>query len=318
MDRQYDIIGFGIAFYDMILSVPAAELQRLNLQPGASKQLPQTTCDALVAQYGATGMCGGPVANTLTGMAALGMKAAQVGAVGADAAGLATQENLRARGIDQFYQVRPETVTPVIYVLVTPDGERSFIYFINSGEDIRRSDIPKNITTLSRMFYSQLKFIGRGGLIPLFRDVFTAAREAGTDVVYGLQSFNRASSFASELRKLARDTATIIIGNDEEMTEFLADGQAYPDKLLVRTRGKEGVEIISAGSSTHIEVPTKIENVVDTIGAGDQFTAGFIYGLQRNLPYEKCALIGFRTAAEILQQRGGQPQIGKNWAHLTL
>ena len=325
---HYDMIGIGIPFYDIVVPVPVSELERLDLKPGAAVSLPLATGMALAERYGSAAMCGGPAANTLAGAAALGMSCGHIGVLGGDAAGAATRSNLAQRGIDQLYKTAAGMTTPVIYVLVTPDGERSFIVFINNGEDLRPELLPERLETLSGMFYSQLKFLGRGGLTTLFEAPFRRARQHGAQVAYGLQSFNRHSKAAHAMHALVAETATIVIGNDEEMTEFLAGcdhaGSTHempgitPAIMLVRTRGRDGVEIRQRGTTIEARPPEAVTDIVDTIGAGDQFAAGFLCGIRHKLPLERCAAIGFRTAARILRQRGGQPPSGTDWRGLAL
>jgi sugar/nucleoside kinase (ribokinase family) len=51
-----------------------------------------------------------------------------------------------------------------------------------------------------------------------------------------------------------------------------------------------------------------VEKVVDTTGAGDQYAAGFLYGLSQGRPLGACARLGHLAAAEVIQHYGPRPQ----------
>ena len=49
---------------------------------------------------------------------------------------------------------------------------------------------------------------------------------------------------------------------------------------------------------------TKNNEVIDTTGAGDNFSAGFVYGLSLGYSLENCSVLGSKTAALSLKQLG--------------
>ena len=53
----------------------------------------------------------------------------------------------------------------------------------------------------------------------------------------------------------------------------------------------------------------KIENLIDTTGAGDLFAAGFLYGLSKSLSVDNCGSLGTKAASEIITYYGARPKI---------
>jgi sugar/nucleoside kinase (ribokinase family) len=49
--------------------------------------------------------------------------------------------------------------------------------------------------------------------------------------------------------------------------------------------------------------------VVDTTGAGDQYAAGFLFGLARGRPLDVCGRLGSLAAAEVIAHYGPRPQV---------
>jgi len=48
--------------------------------------------------------------------------------------------------------------------------------------------------------------------------------------------------------------------------------------------------------------------VIDTTGAGDQFAAGFLYGLTRGKSLKDCGRLGALAAAEVISHYGARPE----------
>jgi sugar/nucleoside kinase (ribokinase family) len=71
--------------------------------------------------------------------------------------------------------------------------------------------------------------------------------------------------------------------------------------------GGDGAYVLAAGDLVH--VPALEVEVVDTTGAGDQFAAGFLYGLTREMPLGVCGRLGVMAAAEVISHYGARPEV---------
>jgi ribokinase len=111
---QYDVLGLGIASFDMV-GVTSAEPRIGIKQP--------------VARW--VEMGGGPVATALAAMARLGSRAAMAGAVGDDSYGTRILADLRAAGIDPLgMQIFPGS-SHVAVVLAEPGRDRRTVFWHN-------------------------------------------------------------------------------------------------------------------------------------------------------------------------------------------
>jgi sugar/nucleoside kinase (ribokinase family) len=52
-----------------------------------------------------------------------------------------------------------------------------------------------------------------------------------------------------------------------------------------------------------------VEKVVDTTGAGDQYAAGFMFGLSQGRPLAECGRLASVAAAEVISHYGPRPQV---------
>ena len=57
-----------------------------------------------------------------------------------------------------------------------------------------------------------------------------------------------------------------------------------------------------------IEVPAVTVDVVDTTGAGDQYAAGFLYGISRGFDLHEAGMLGAAAAAEVISHIGPRPR----------
>ncbi len=58
-----------------------------------------------------------------------------------------------------------------------------------------------------------------------------------------------------------------------------------------------------------ITIPAEPTQVVDTTGAGDQYAAGFLFGLARGRPLAECGQLGAIAAAEVIAHLGPRPKV---------
>ena len=79
-------------------------------------------------------------------------------------------------------------------------------------------------------------------------------------------------------------------------------------KLAAVTRGEQGSVILSQGERLEIAAEP-VHKVVDTTGAGDQYAAGFMFGLSTGRSLGDCGRLASIAAAEVISHYGPRPQV---------
>jgi len=79
-------------------------------------------------------------------------------------------------------------------------------------------------------------------------------------------------------------------------------------ELAAVTRSEKGSVVLTKGEMLHIPAEA-VEKVVDTTGAGDQYAAGFCFGLSQGRSLEVCGRLGSLAAAEVIAHYGPRPQV---------
>jgi len=158
-----------------------------------------------------------------------------------------------------------------------------------------------------------------------------ARSEKSRDTLLQFVKNARFRVFDVNLRKpfFTREQLTELLGeaefvkmNDEELdiisgwlnaassdleAKMIALKNAFQLDLLVVTRGESGaVSLGTTGFCTHNGL--KVE-VVDTIGSGDAFLAGYRYKFLQNKSPVECLDFGCRMGAFVASRRGGTPQM---------
>lgn len=80
---------------------------------------------------------------------------------------------------------------------------------------------------------------------------------------------------------------------------------------IILTLGAQGVMVKqrqSGGRSTHYPPTKELKNIVNVSGAGDSFVAGFLTGMLKGLPEERCVALGFYAAEKALLSESPVPR----------
>ena len=92
-------------------------------------------------------------------------------------------------------------------------------------------------------------------------------------------------------------------GDTEALREQMKKYKAIGPKLVIAMLGTDG-SICYDGNEFHKYGIVECDNVVDTMGAGDSYIAGFLSGIIEGLEIEKCMEKGARTSTETLKYFG--------------
>lgn len=108
----------------------------------------------------------------------------------------------------------------------------------------------------------------------------------------------------------------ILFANEEELltlfnqTDFMKTLEQLKDivELSAITRDSRGSVIVKNRIKIFVEAE-KINEVVDSTGAGDLYAAGFLYGMSKGRSLGTCAIIGSIAASEIIGHYGARPEV---------
>lgn len=317
MPKSYDVAGIGNAIVDVIAPVDDGFLLKHNIAKGVMTLVDEFRAEQLYESWPqAREIAGGSAANTMAGIASFGGTGLFVGKVKNDRLGLSFSESLQDTGI--HYVTKPASdgpATACCLIAVTPEGQRSMSTYLGASRELKPEDIDENEIAAASILYIE----GYQWDAPESKSAITkamdAARKAGRKVAFTLSDPFCVGRNREEFRALFRDRIDILFANEEE-AKALFEVEDF-DSVLQAVRSWQGIAaltrsekgcVIAQGPDIHVIDAVRVPKVVDTTGAGDQFAAGFLYGMTRGKHLRECGRLGAIAAGEVISHFGARPE----------
>lgn len=314
---DYDVIGIGNAIVDILARCDDEVLENLSLPKGHMQLISAEEADRLYAGMGpAVEISGGSAANSCAGVAALGGKAAFIGSVQDDQFGKVFHHDLNAIGVDFSTPFAPgETPTARCLVFVTPDGERTMNTYLGACAELGPEDLDEARIAAAQVTYLEGYLFDPPRAKEAFYKAAGIAKAAGRKVALSLSDAFCVERHRDDFLAFIRKDVDILFANQDEIQalyqvdkfEDAADSARADVELAALTQGIDGSFIIHGDSS--MAVPSfKVDEVVDTTGAGDLYAAGFLFGLTHGKSLDVCGSLGGLAAAEVISHIGARPE----------
>lgn len=233
---------------------------------------------------------GGSAANTAAALSRLGFPTKFVGTVGADAYGAEAVASLARAGVDiDAVSVSTNGVTVVVVVVVPPDGERLIYVWPPRGGAHLELDEDQAITAARSASWLHVSGIGlrgepaAGAMLTSMGEARAAGATVSLDLNLRLENWGWDSDFKKTIWAAVESCDVVFGGAIDELCPLAGVGDpieaaaslaATADRLVVGRLGAEG-SIAQFGDRLSRADGFEVK-VVDTVGAGDAFDAGFI------------------------------------------
>ncbi len=315
-NRKYQITAISDALTDIIVEVSDEMLQKLELPKGNSIALNEENLKKLasiVNTYKPRIAPGGSPTNVIYGASNLGLKCAFIGCVGCDDFGYDYINNLRENDIDTYVSIKRGN-SGLCYTLISPDGQRTFGLDFGVAKQLYEFEILHSLIKDSDfLHFSAYEFRGDNPINVATRHAANIARKSGTKISFDLGDSLVVKSSRKQIEQFFTEKIDILFANEDEAKALCEDSSdfrrmlKYANMAVVKL-GSEGAVAITPDGEIKVSA-YKVDDVKDTNGAGDNFQAGFFYGLYKKLSLETCLKIGNFLAANIIRRIGAQSQV---------
>lgn len=265
---------------------------------------------------------GGAESNVAMGLAAMGLDAHWVGRVGHDGFGTRIIEDLKDHGVGVTGVEVDSTLPTGLYIKIPaqesdPDAGSSVLYYRQGSAASAMGP-----ATLANPAVAEL--IGKSGLIHLsgitaalsadcraLLEVLLKAPRSGRLITFDVNW--RAALWAGQdksvLRKLANLADIVLVGKDEAEHAFGTTDESelralMPDPAVVVIKNEAISAIALHRDGSRDEVPALSVEVVEPVGAGDSFAAGYLSGVLFGLSQKASLRRGHTAAACTLTVHG--------------
>ena len=319
MTDSIQLLGISNAIVDVRAHVDHDFLGRIGAEPGSMTLIDKDRAKEVYNMMGpATEMSGGSVANTIAGFANLGGSGAYIGKVRDDQLGRIFNHDMKSLGVNvRLPKAADGAPTARSHVLITPDGQRTMQTYLGACTELGLADITAETIGAPKamLLEGYVWDIAEGPA--LARKAIDIAHRNGTTVALSLSDSFCVERHRDSFESFVRDGVDIVVADEDEVSALV---QKYAfedtlealrdyDNLFVITRSAKGSVVVRGGD--RMEQPAaRVDDIVDTTGAGDAYCAGFLYGWANDLPLARCAEYGTYCATKVIQQLGARIEPG--------
>lgn len=305
------VLGIGNALVDIMTILEEEEiLQHFNLQKG-SMQLVDSDFSAKVIDHTKhlkkELSSGGSAANTIHGLANLGVPASFIGKTGLDSYGRFFADDMTRIGIVPLL-FNGKAATGCAIALISPDSERTFATHLGAAIELSAEDLNPELFHGFDYFYIEGYLVQNRELIEM---ALRIAKQHDVKVCLDLASFNVVEQNLEFLNDIVMNYVDIVFANEEEAKAFTGKSPEEAVKIIAKMcdiavvkTGAKG-SLIMQGDKLYRIDPIQCE-CSDTTGAGDAYSAGFIYGLTLGLSLDKCGAIGSLLSGRVIEVIGAK------------
>jgi sugar/nucleoside kinase (ribokinase family) len=314
---RFDVVGIGNAIVDIIGRCDEAFLAKVGAKKGSMRLVDAEEITRLYGQMGSgIEISGGSAANTIAGVASFGGRAAFIGTVADDEFGKIFIHDIRSIGVHfNSEPVGGGVPTSRSLILVTPDGERTMNTFLGISRTLDEKQLDLQLLRDSAILYLEGYLFDEPAARRSFRLAVKTAKQAGRKVALTLSDGFCVDRHRGEFLDLIRSGIDILFANESEIKslyqtesfELAAESTRSDVKLAALTRSGKGSVILSEGAS--VKISPEPTDVIDTTGAGDLYSAGFLFGYARGMTLEKSGRLASLAASEIISHIGARPDV---------
>jgi sugar/nucleoside kinase (ribokinase family) len=317
MSKTYQVVGIGNAVVDVIARAEDAFLDQMGIQKGIMQLVERDRGEMLyAAMTERTQTPGGSVANTLAGLGNLGLRTGFIGRVRDDALGRFYADAMKDGGTDFVNApvAGGELPTSRSMIFVSPDGERSMNTYLGISAELGPEDVSEDVSSEAEIVFLEGYLFDKDKGKDAFIRTARTCRAAGGKAGIAISDPFCVERHRDDFLNLIEHEMDYVIGNEAEIMSLYQNNDLESDlaavaaicPLVVCTRSGDGVSIVHKGE--RVDIPVEKVVPVDATGAGDQFAAGFLYGLATGCDMETCGRMGCVAAGEVISHIGPRPE----------
>jgi sugar/nucleoside kinase (ribokinase family) len=314
---RYNVYGLGNALLDIECEVAPTVLQDLGIEKGVMTLLDEDSQNKILSHldgHASKRTCGGSAANTIIAISQLGGQTFYSCKVAKDEPGQFYLDDLLECGVDTNLKIHPpeEGITGKCLVFVTPDADRTMNTFLGISSSFSEVElVPEAIADSTYTYIEGYLVTGEQSKQAAIkaREIATAA---GQKVALTLSDLNMAKFFKQGLLDMIGPGVDFLFANESEAfqmsdTQDLNAAIAHLKTLakgFAITLGPKGSLIFDG--ETLIEIESFPVKAIDTVGAGDMYAGGVLYGITNGMDWATAGRLGSLASSKLVTTLGAR------------
>jgi len=241
------------------------------------------------------------------GVARLGLKVGFIGVVGDDLFGQFMLKSMQQRNIDISNVIVNQEQSTGFSVILNKGTDRAILTFVGAIDALSPKQLTDELLSQTRHLHIASYFL-QNKLRPGVLDIFQRARIQGLSTSLDV-NWDPAGKWAGVYKVL--EVTNVFFPNDREGQSLT--GKKTPERVVEELTSSVETVAMKMGADGAIarrgnqvyRVPALKVDVVDTVGAGDTFDAGFIYGYLRGWSLNRSLELAVVCGSLSTQASGG-------------
>lgn len=304
------ILGVGSPLVDALAHVSEEFLSQIPGNKGSMELIEHSLVQDILNNHrgSVTQAPGGSAANTILGLAKLGIACAFIGKLGKDDLATFYKDQLIEAGVEisgiKYCETSP---TGRCISLITPDTERTLRTHLGAACNLQADDIyPSDFADFTHVHIE-------GHLLhndQLLDKVLLCAHEADCTISYDMGNFDIVTQKRSKLRDLLSQYVDMVFANEQEAEAYgESDKIEQTLELLSSCCAITAIKIGAEGSwiqdkNERIHIPAFPAQAVDSTGAGDLWAVGFLWAYYQGHSLKDCGRAASLLGASVVEQIG--------------
>ncbi len=316
MATKSKILGIGNALVDVLIQLKDDSLLHQLGFPRGSMQLidfeKREQIDQITKHLPRTQASGGSAANTIHGLAKLGVKTGYIGKISEDTTGKIFRNDMTHSGISPIL-LYSNTPSGMAMGMISPDFERTFGTYLGAAVEMTASELKEE-------YFRGYDVLHIEGYLTFNHDLMIRAGELakslGLKVSLDMASYNVVELNRDFLLEYIRKYTDFVFANEDEAKALSG---AEPREALEFISSMCDTAIVKLGANGSIakhmgqysEAGVIKANPMDTTGAGDLYASGFLYGFYSGNDLNTCMQYGAITAGKVIEVLGPKMDVAR-------
>ncbi len=319
----YDIAAVGRVASDFLVDIDDGSLRLHGFVKSRSNVIDKEKADRFHASLdGYRHEPGGASANMAACISALGGRAVFVSKIAGDSFGQFLAKSFDDCGVQYTGPLfDAEEGTDRVYVLVTPDGERSFASYYGISHAITPGCLDKETIGKAAITHLEGYMLNTRHGYDVLQAAAETAKANNRRVSFCPNDTSIIEKYGNHVQALV-EISDVLVMNEAEAQALSKENSTDRAIAWVRERCETGAVTLghrgamafdNAGTYNQPAVPLS-RGFINTNGAGDHFSGGFLYGLAKELSLPISARLGAQCSSECLTNHSARPQ--RSFEHL--